>query len=134
MEDVSGTQSVFSYRGLHLGPVVTSPDFPPLTSWRPDARGFIGTKEEEKGADTPPHGFRSENWLAHPAAVLAQVGVMWVLADVVSDVHLATMTSPGPCRLGPWRGQRFDAWGVLCRYYSCWDHGVPNGTVRTSES
>lgn len=48
--------------------------FPPLTSQRPDALGFIGTKEEDKGADTPPHRFRSENWLAHPAARVAQVG------------------------------------------------------------
>ncbi|EPY72946.1 protein phosphatase 1 regulatory subunit 3F [Camelus ferus] len=47
--------------------------FPPLTSWRPDALGFIGTKEEEKGADTPPHRFRSENWPSHPAASLAQL-------------------------------------------------------------
>lgn len=31
---------------------------------------------------------------------------MWVLADVVSDVHLATMTSPGPCRPGPWAMER----------------------------
>lgn len=28
MGDVSGTQIMFSYRGLHLGPVVTAPDLP----------------------------------------------------------------------------------------------------------
>lgn len=48
--------------------------FLPLTSWRPDALGFISTKEEKKGAGTPPHGFHSENWPSRPAAGLAQVG------------------------------------------------------------
>ena len=64
--------------GSASGPCCHSPRlpqiFPPLTSWRPDALGFIGTKEEEKGAGTLPHGFRSENWPSRPAAGLAQVG------------------------------------------------------------
>lgn len=64
--------------GSASGPCCHSPRlaqiFPPLTSWRPDAPGFIDTTEEEKRADTPPHRFRSENWLPCPAAGLAQVG------------------------------------------------------------
>lgn len=51
--------------GVYIWALLSQPrlgqTFLPLTSWRPDAAGFIGNKEEEKGADNPPHGFRSEN-------------------------------------------------------------------------
>lgn len=49
---------------------------------------------------------------------------MRVLADVVSDVHPATMTSPGPCRPGLYqarRAPRFEAGGVPCRSHRHWD-------------
>lgn len=63
--------------GVYIWALLSQPQlgqiFLPLTSWRPDAPGFIGNKEEEKGADNPPHRFRSENWLVHPVAGWAQV-------------------------------------------------------------
>jgi hypothetical protein len=49
---------------------------------------------------------------------------MWVLADVVGDVHLATLKAPGSVDLaflGPWRGPQLEAWQVPGRYYGYWD-------------
>lgn len=76
----------------------TSPDFSAIDVMAAGCAGLHRHQGGREGGRTSPHGFRSENWLAHPAADPG--GVMWVLADVVGDVHLATKTSPGFCRPG----------------------------------
>lgn len=79
----------------------TSPDFSAIDVM---AAGCAGLHRHQGGRErgrhpTPQVSFRE---LAGPScSQLGPGGVMWVLADVVSDVHLATMTSPGPCRPGP---------------------------------
>lgn len=90
----------------------TSPDFSAIDV---TAAGCAGLHRHGGGRQrgrhpTPQVSFRE---LAGPSfSWCGPGGVMRVLADVVSDVHLATMTSPGPCRPGPSQariGPRFEA-------------------------
>lgn len=84
-----------------LSEPLTSPHFSAIDVM---AAGCIGLHRHQGGRQrgrhpTPRVSFRE---LAGPSCSWLGPGVvMWVLADVVSDVHLATMTSPGTCRHGP---------------------------------
>lgn len=85
----------------------TSPDISAIDVM---AAGCAGLHQHQGGREggrypTPRVSFRE---LAVPSCSRpGPGGVMWVLADVVSDVRLATMTSPGPCRPGPfWAMER----------------------------
>lgn len=93
LTNVSGTQTIFisgsaSETSCHTD--LTSPHFSTIDVMATGC-SWLHQHQEEKGVDTPPHGFHSENWLAHHT-----VGV----ADVVDDVHLATMTNLGAQILG----------------------------------
>lgn len=90
-----------------LSQPLTSPGFSAIDVM---AAGCAGLHRHQGGREggrhpTPRVSFRE---LAGPScSPLGPGGVMWVLADVVNDVHLATMTSPGPCRPGPsWATER----------------------------
>lgn len=107
---------MFSYRGLHLGPVVTTPTWPDFSAIDVMAAGCTGLHRQQRGREggrqpTPQVSFRELPGPSH-----SRIGpgrVMWVLADVVGDVHLATMQNPSsvdPVFLGCQRGPRLDAW------------------------
>lgn len=68
------------------------------------AAGCAGLHQHQGGREggrspTPQVSFRELT--GPPYSLPGLGGVAWVLADVVSDIHLATMTSPWLCRPGP---------------------------------
>jgi hypothetical protein len=89
------------------------------------AAGCVGLHRHQGGREggthpTPRVSFRE--WVGQSCS--RPGGVMWVLADVVGDVHLATLKAPGSVDLaflGPWRGPQLEAWQVPGRYYGYWD-------------